>query len=317
MTALHDMHCHLDFMANGDEVARQAAQDGCMLFANTVTPQGWVEAKRRFSSCGNVVIGFGMHPWWVEGELAPQPESQDALTKNGSATKASQKSASEQTPSFLLKPLYSDKNYEAGQRSKHNLLAAQMERNRTAADWKTRKQRADISDLLEQSQPRIIGEIGLDLGPRHKHTSDEQQRVFSLIAQWAARERDRLISVHAVKAARETLDVLQNTGATDTCTCILHWFTGPSDQLKRAVNLGCYFSCGPRMLATAKGREYVKAIPANRLLLETDAPPTQGEPFTYEELRAELQSVALSIAAIKGDNVLDTIAETSETLLRG
>ena len=65
MAAFHDMHCHLDFMANGEEVARCAGANGTLLFANTVTPEGWMRAKGRYAPCSNTTGGFGMHPWWV------------------------------------------------------------------------------------------------------------------------------------------------------------------------------------------------------------------------------------------------------------
>ena len=69
------------------------------------------------------------------------------------------------------------------------------------------------------------------------------------------------------------------------------------------------------MLATGKGREYVKAIPVKQLLLETDAPPEQGAAYSYEELHDDLNSVAKSIAAIKGPSALETIEQTSRMLL--
>ena len=61
--------------------------------------------------------------------------------------------------------------------------------------------------------------------------------------------------------------------------------------------------------------EVGRKVPLERLLLETDAPPEQGVPYSFAELRFELESVAASIAAIKGEGVLDTIAETSKALL--
>ena len=162
---------------------------------------------------------------------------------------------------------------------------------------------------------RFVGEVGLDFSRRHEETRDAQIEVFQTIANACAEQGGKIISIHSVHAARETLDILESCGALESCTCLLHWYTGPSDQMKRAIVAGCYFSVGPRMVATAKGREYVKAIPDKQILLETDAPPEQGVPYSFAELRFELESVAASIAAIKGEGVLDTIAETSKALL--
>ena len=47
MNGLHDMHCHLDFMENGEEVAREAERAGSLLFATTVTPAGYEAARQR------------------------------------------------------------------------------------------------------------------------------------------------------------------------------------------------------------------------------------------------------------------------------
>lgn len=250
MIALHDMHCHLDFMANGEEVAAAAQADGTLLFANTVTPEGWIAARKRFAAYGNVVVGFGMHPWWVPTSTG------DAQTEYGAAL-----------------------------------------------------------ELLRSHEPMVIGEIGLDFGWRHVESREAQLALFAAFARWAATAEDRLISLHSIKAAREVLDILEQEGTLKSCLCIFHWFTGPSDQLKRAIDAGCYFSCGPRTLATGKGREYVKAIPSAQLLLETDAPPEEGAPYPYTELRSGLESVAQSIARIKGEAALEVIAQTSERLL--
>lgn len=66
LLALADMHVHVDFMANAEEVAADAARDGLALFANTVTPHGYLAASEGpWARSPNVRLGLGMHPWWV------------------------------------------------------------------------------------------------------------------------------------------------------------------------------------------------------------------------------------------------------------
>ena len=161
---------------------------------------------------------------------------------------------------------------------------------------------------------RFVGEVGLDFSRRHEETRDAQLEVFQTIANACAERGGKIISIHSVHAARETLDILETCGALESCTCLLHWYTGPSDQLKRAIVAGCYFSVGPRMVATAKGREYVKAIPAKQLLLETDAPPGQNVDYSLAELCHELDTVSQAIAAIKGEGALEIIDSTFHRL---
>ena len=244
MIMLHDLHCHLGFMENGEEVAGEALAAGTLLFANTVTPDEWRDVRKRFAPFGNVAVGFGMHPWWADGRI-------------------------------------------------------------------------DVAWELQAACPRLIGEVGLDFGRLHAETRDLQVGTFTAIARWAAGHGGKLLSIHSVRATAEALDILGQTGALESCTCVFHYFNGPSDQLKRAVSAGCRFSVGPRMIASAKGREYVKAIPASQLLLETDAPPRQSQRYSFAELHGQLEAAAAGIAAIKGAGALQVMAEASEALLLG
>lgn len=279
--AFHDMHCHLDFMANAEEVAADAAEAGSLLFANTVTPEGWLDARSRFAAYSNVTVGFGMHPWWVET---------DALAD----------AAPERTSS---------------QREMRRQLEQRSQEQPAVSDAPALRQRASVLSLLEEHDPPVVGEIGMDLGWKHLASRNAQAELFGSIAQWACRQGGKLLSIHSVKAARETLDILESAGALRNCTCVYHWFTGSSDQLKRAVDKGCFFSAGPRMLATGKGREYVKAIPAGRLLLETDAPPQAGQRYSFAEMLDELRAAADVIASIKGASALETIEQNARSLI--
>ena len=234
---MHDVHVHLDFMANAEQVASDAYSADIALFANTVTPDGWAAARARFIDFENVHVGWGMHPWWVDDASA-----------------------------------------------------------------------STLPSIPEDV--RFVGEVGLDFSRRHEETRDAQLEVFQTIANACAEQGGKIISIHSVHAARETLDILESCGALESCTCLLHWYTGPSDQLKRAIVAGCYFSVGPRMVATAKGREYVTAIPTKQLLLETDAPPGQNVDYSLAELQSELSVVSQTISSIKGEDALETIDNT-------
>lgn len=69
---LFDAHCHLDFMSNMEEVARDGAADGLHVLATTVTPQGYLLAQDALAGLSNVDVAVGAHPWWVaDGRLSP------------------------------------------------------------------------------------------------------------------------------------------------------------------------------------------------------------------------------------------------------
>lgn len=101
--------------------------------------------------------------------------------------------------------------------------------------------------------------------------------------------------MHAVRSAGTALDVLERTGAAESCRCVLHWFSGSSDELWRAVRLGCLFSLGERALATRRGREYARVLPEKRLLTETDLPPFEGSAGGAADIVA---SLGLSVDAM-------------------
>ena len=68
---LFDAHCHLDFMSNMEEVARDAAAGGLHVLATTVTPQGYLRAREALAGLPNVGVAVGAHPWWVaDGRLS-------------------------------------------------------------------------------------------------------------------------------------------------------------------------------------------------------------------------------------------------------
>lgn len=129
--------------------------------------------------------------------------------------------------------------------------------------------------LAAIERTRIVGEVGLDFSGAFASARDDQLAVFRAVASACAREGDKTLSVHAVRAAGAALDILEESGALRSCTCVIHWFSGGSEELSRAIALGCSFSVGERMLATRRGRAYARAIPKDRILLETDAPPTR------------------------------------------
>ena len=135
-------------------------------------------------------------------------------------------------------------------------------------------------------QTRYINEVGLDFSPAHTKTKDTQVRAFRAVL--TSLDEGAIISIHSVKAFDVVFDLLRQTNTLAQSKCIFHWFSGSSEQLHQAVKAGCYFSVGERFLPSKRAKEYLKVIPQNRLLLETDLPAKQRPDTTFEELRASL-----------------------------
>lgn len=119
-------------------------------------------------------------------------------------------------------------------------------------------------------EARYVGEVGLDGSPDCKAFWSEQQQAFTHILASCARLGGRVLTVHSRAAAGPVLDALERQRGCGTA--ILHWFSGTARQLDRAVELGCWFSVGPAMLRSAKGRALTARMPMDRVLTETDGP---------------------------------------------
>ena len=130
-------------------------------------------------------------------------------------------------------------------------------------------------ELARTSQ--FVGEVGLDFAPRREGTFETQLDAFERVVEACCAQGGKVISIHAVRSATAVLDVLERHRATHNNACILHWFSGSSQELAHARELGCHFSVNPNMLATKRGRAYVPQIPPERLLLETDLPDEETD----------------------------------------
>ncbi len=65
MDMLYDMHCHLDFADEADQVAQGSAQARIEALSCTVVPTSYVSDQDRFAAYENIRFSLGMHPWWV------------------------------------------------------------------------------------------------------------------------------------------------------------------------------------------------------------------------------------------------------------
>jgi TatD DNase family protein len=142
---------------------------------------------------------------------------------------------------------------------------------------------ADLADLRAlAAHPRCaaIGETGLDFY-REGAPAEAQQRAFE--AQIGlARETDKPLVVHTRDAAEPTIATLREHAA--DVAVVLHCFSMP-EHLDTCVEQGWWFSFAGNVTypKAADLAEAAERVPAERLLVETDAPylspqPVRGRP---------------------------------------
>jgi TatD DNase family protein len=122
--------------------------------------------------------------------------------------------------------------------------------------------------------PKVIGigEAGLDYYYEHS-PRDRQRSVFCTHIE-AARLSGLPLIVHSRDADEETVELLAEGAAAGGLTGVIHCFSSTAYLAERALALGFYISLSGIVTfrsATAL-RDVARSIPADRLLVETDAP---------------------------------------------
>lgn len=132
--------------------------------------------------------------------------------------------------------------------------------------------RAHELPLFERLLPRTryVGEIGLDGSRDHRGTLDAQRGVFGDVLRLCASAGGKVLSLHSRGATGIILDALGTEPAAGRA--VLHWYVGTLKQVARAAEMGCWFSVGPPMLASERGRSAVAAMPKDRIVPESDGP---------------------------------------------
>jgi TatD DNase family protein len=124
-------------------------------------------------------------------------------------------------------------------------------------------------EVVDAVSAVAVGEIGLDY---HYDFSPRavQRDVFAAQAALAT-ERGLPIVVHTREAFADTLAVL---GATPGVRGVLHCFSGTIEEARQALDLGFYLSLAGIVTFPKAGdvRAMARFVPADRLLVETDAP---------------------------------------------
>ena len=133
----------------------------------------------------------------------------------------------------------------------------------------------DTVKLVERARhPRVvgIGESGLDYYYDHSDRERQQASFRAHIA--AARETGLPIIVHTRDAEEDTAAILSDEMGKGAYTGVIHCFTASGGFADRALKLGLYISISG--IVTFKNardlQETAARLPADRLLIETDAP---------------------------------------------
>lgn len=157
-----------------------------------------------------------------------------------------------------------------------------------------------IKDLITHEKVVAIGEIGLDYY-WDKSLQEAQKAVFVKQMQ-IAREHQLPVIVHMRDATSDTLEMLKQHLSSESGG-VMHCYSASEEVMWSFIDLGLYISlAGPVTFKNARVPKAVaKAIPLDKLLVETDSPYLAPVPFRGKTNEPKnVRYVADEIARIKG-----------------
>jgi len=178
----------------------------------------------------------------------------------------------------------------------------------------------DAAKLIARcAHPKVvgIGETGLDYFYDKSDRARQQASFRTHLA--AAAEVSVPVIVHTRDAEDDTIAMLKEVCSDSRLTGVIHCFTGSDRLVAAALALGFYISLSG--IVTFKNaqalRDTARAIPSDRLLIETDSPflapmPHRGKPcepsFVVDTARA--------LATLRGVDIATLARETTANFHR-
>lgn len=174
-----------------------------------------------------------------------------------------------------------------------------------------------ITRLVVSGRVAAIGETGLDWY-RDSAPRDLQREFFDRHIRLAQSLGLPLV-VHTRDSIRDTLDTLREAIARGPLSVVLHAFTGTQAEAEEAVSLGCClgFAGMVTFRSAAALREVAAAVPAERLLIETDSPFLSPEPLRGRRNEpSHVVHTARCLAIARGVSLDRLAAETTANARR-
>lgn len=167
--------------------------------------------------------------------------------------------------------------------------------------------------------PKVVGfgETGLDYYYDHSPRADQQRSFRAHIA--AARQTGLPVVIHTREADADMAAILREEMAEGAFPGLIHCFSSGPELADLAMELGLYLSfSGIITFKTADTlRATLKAVPLDRILIETDAPylapiPKRGK----RNEPAFVSFTAAKVAEVKGIAVEEVAEATTANFLR-
>ncbi|KAI0501061.1 hypothetical protein KFK09_019279 [Dendrobium nobile] len=158
-----------------------------------------------------------------------------------------------------------------------------------------------LREFFAETPSAAVGEIGLDKGSHGRNIEFSQQvEVFRQQLE-LAKELERPVSIHCVRAFGDLLEIMQCIGPFPAGV-ILHSFMGSAEMVPAFTQLGSYFSFSGFLtsMKTEKAKKMLKSVPIERILFESDAPDAFPKSHTDSSSLLVDNSIALGHQSPEG-----------------
>jgi TatD DNase family protein len=175
-------------------------------------------------------------------------------------------------------------------------------------------------ELVERTRhPKVvaIGEAGLDYHYLNSPRELQEKGFRTHIA--AARETKLPLVIHSREADADVTQILTEETGKGAFPAVLHCFTGGRELAMAAIDLGLYISfTGILTFKNSQDlRDIAKDLPADRILLETDAPYLAPGPYRGKRNEpAFVVETAKVLAGVRGVTPDEIARQTTENFFR-
>ena len=175
-------------------------------------------------------------------------------------------------------------------------------------------------DLIAYSKhPKVvaIGEAGLDYHYDNSPRDAQEKGFRAHIA--AARVTKLPLVIHSREADADMARILEEETAKGAFPAVLHCFTGSRDLAMRGIALGLYVSFTGILTFknSADLRSIAAELPADRILVETDAPYLAPLPFRGKRNEPSyVVETAKVLADVRGVSMDEIALQTTENFYR-
>ena len=170
-----------------------------------------------------------------------------------------------------------------------------------------------LEELLTCKKVQAVGEIGLDY--HHPDFDPEQQKALFCAPLELAAAHDLPVIIHCRDATGDCMEILRRYRPKG----VMHCFSGSAETARELVRMGMYvgFTGVVTFKNARRALEAVRAVPMDRLLVETDCPYMAPVPYRGKRCDSSmLPMTAGRMAEEKGCTLEAMLRQTAENAKR-